>query len=772
MIRKQAIILWWIASYFIWTGLTFANTDKISGAHDALQLRQEAIRAFPEYKSVLSGEGILDLKSPPPSATLSRIDSMVRGDESQPFGNPYLSYLKGHLLLSHNFDASYAAFAHARDAARDHSELHWDLAKLYEMNGQYDLLESELSQLYQIKLNNGAKVDPIFFNLAIYKGDGYQKIGDIDTALLFYEFAKKMDPSSIIPYMKLTKMLLANDFGEALSNFLGIFMTFKESLPLQLFLSYRILQYLIYGLYFGLLAVVIIATLKSLPKYQHIIFEMLPSRASSIIREGVAWILVLSPILFGFGLTGYVLLGMAVTWYFYTNPEKIVGIVLLVYLLIFPHLLATHYALFTSMSDRSVVRTIWNGQHNVYDPDVRNRLARLLEKDSSDSDANFALGLIHKRRGASLIRGKEEKNLTPSQDRLRDQERERGKKELSLSKTYFDNAVDAYPARAANNIGNIFYARQIYEIQNRKKVYFEKAIEKYESAIRGKNDLARPYFNKSQVLNMLARWSEMDEPRRKALTLDPSLTYILDKVEPHCNRVVLDESIPLSAFWSRVGKEFRLDADLLTPLWIGGIKGLPVTKLPALAGIIFLLMEILSFWIKGWEKLSACSVCGRVISPTSRRRVKENVLCHRCYRTVAGTKLDAMRFALLARIRRLSTQREYRTAVFLSFIYPGSGQLYRDDHKFGLPLIFIFSVHITTLIVFGLIYSFTDQAVVIYPTLQRPLPNWLGFGYLITVGLASLIVSAAYMIMQRPGKFTAKDLQDEMEPTETHDKLD
>lgn len=715
------------------------------------QYQETAAQRLPQLAPVVTGEEPFSMPANS-AALLAQVDTLLaQSDTTIAYGNPYYAFLRGQ--FAREMDGEEAAadwFTRASRMARREMGLHWNLATLYERNDQPDWLRYELDQLHEIKLDSGVKVEPILFNLAIYKGDQLREAGDVGTARIYYEFAKLMDPITPLPYLKLTSMLLTRDFPAAFSNLLESVIPFRDNFLLQLSLLYYILQFLTQGLYFGLLAAVLIISVKYLPKYQHYIFNRLPAQAALPIREAVAWVMVLSPLLLGIGVVGYAILGLVFTWYFYNKTERILGASFLVMLVVFPFLLAANYTAVSTVSSNSLISSLWRGQHWYYDHDVYRNLSAFLEKEEANdqrADIYFTLGLIHKRQGALLIGGLEEKDLTPAQRRLRAAEKQEGRKELDYAERYYERASQKYPLKVRNNLGNIDFTMQDYK----------GAVDLYESAARG--DLPEAYFNLGQTYNRIIKIDDAKVAQNKAFALDPSLYDRMKLVSSHPNRAVVDNTIPLGEFWKMVQNRYKVDSQAIDPLWLGKLRGLNAIHLPIVAIASFILIQILAVWQRRFKNLSNCSVCSRVVSPATRRKFNDNMLCHRCYRAIAGTRLDAMRYALLARIRRVAEQRRFYLAVFLSIIFPGLGHLYRNDYKLGLPLTFLFSIHV-------LPFVLRDYLALIHTSLNLAIPIWLGLTYLIVVGLAVYGVSIVTILLHRPYQQTAQDLEREIKASE------
>ncbi len=721
----------------------------LGSVQNAQQLKAQALSFFPQLKTGMTDRNALSLSNHA-DTILDQIDTLIAADTSNPFGNPYLILLKGFALVEKDKTAeAEVAFNQALLAARDEKAIHWDLARLLDANDLTEQADNELKALYQLNLSQGIHIDPILFSLGIQTGNAYSQADEPEMTARYFEFAKKMDPTSPLPYLKLARVLIGSEFSSAFTNFVKCFSTLKSNFLLQLSLAHSVLQIVLYGLYLGLLMAVLLFTVRNLSKYQYLILEALPAKAAQSIREFGAWVLILSPLILGLGATAYALLGIALTWYYYERVEKVVAAVFLGFLLILPGLFAKNYAMYVALSPNSPVSLIWKGQNWDYDPAVFSGLQAYTADEHLGPYINLTLGLMQKRQGAMLLGGVEDVELSPAQIEFLQTEHAKGRQEMQGAIDYFKKTDEPYHSAALNNIGNIYFAEQEYR----------HAIDKYDEAAKVNPLLAESFLNMGQTYFRLKRMDSGREMQEKAIALDPLLVNYLKNVDAHPNRAVIDKLILDGDYWKLIWARKAPDASAFDPLWIGGINGLSVAHIPiaVIACIIFIF--IVNAWRRRVDDMSVCSITGTVLSLKSCRKFKGSPISQKCFSAIAGTKLDAMKFALLARMKRSAEKQRFVFSILLCILYPGLGQLYQRMFGWGLPIIFL--------------ATFTSSAFLlawfrfgIQPTLYAALPMTLSVVTLVLLTCVIYFLNFFSIMLARPAQVSAQDIQDEMQTTE------
>jgi hypothetical protein len=160
------------------------------------------------------------------------------------------------------------------------------------------------------------------------------------------------------------------------------------------------------------------------------------------------------------------------------------------------------------------------------------------------------------------------------------------------------------------------------------------------------------------------------------------------------NRFVIDETLPPSTVWryaeEKASRASTIDFSIVPP---------------ALMPVIALLMVILFYIFTGRVKYKAyrCKRCGTILCNKCEKHILWGRMCLQCYRSLIKLdELDAKeRIARLLTVYDHQKKRRYIIKV-LSFIMPGSGQIYAGNVLNGLlfllPFLFLLFIPIANLI--------------------------------------------------------------------------
>jgi tetratricopeptide (TPR) repeat protein len=148
------------------------------------------------------------------------------------------------------------------------------------------------------------------------------------------------------------------------------------------------------------------------------------------------------------------------------------------------------------------------------------------------------------------------------------------------------------------------------------------------------------------------------------------------------NRFVVDERLPFSVIYNYAGEKtartFSMGLSIIPPLFMPAIGFF-------LAVIFFIFNKILK------NRAYRCSKCGNIICSRCEKRILWGRMCRQCYRSLVKLdELDAKeRIARLLRVYDYQKRRRDIIKV-ISFILPGSGQLYAGDIPRGLLFLWLF----------------------------------------------------------------------------------
>jgi hypothetical protein len=240
-----------------------------------------------------------------------------------------------------------------------------------------------------------------------------------------------------------------------------------------------------------------------------------------------------------------------------------------------------------------------------------------------------------------------------------------------------------------NNLANCYVAKD--DMERAKQLY-------------GRSIQIRPLvsasYNMSQVLRRTLDLVKGEEYFLFAQGMDPDSVSRYQAIFSHSpNRLVIDEVLPISALW-------KYSQEKTTKVSTFGLSTVPLGFLPFIALFFGPLFYILNKRIK--PRAYRCKKCGTILCKKCERRVLWGNMCLRCYRSLIKLhELDARE-----RIARLQAVYEYqmrrrRIMNILSFILPGSAQIYAGDVLKGLlflwPFLFLlFTFVISSIFVIGM----------------------------------------------------------------------
>jgi tetratricopeptide (TPR) repeat protein len=240
-----------------------------------------------------------------------------------------------------------------------------------------------------------------------------------------------------------------------------------------------------------------------------------------------------------------------------------------------------------------------------------------------------------------------------------------------------------------NNLANCYVAKNDMEMA---KQLYERSIQ-----IR---PLVSASYNMSQVLRRTLDLVKGEEYFLFAQGMDPDSVSRYQAIFSNSpNRLVIDEVLPISALW-------KYSREKTTNVSTFGLSTVPPVFLPFIALFFGTLFYILNKRIK--PRAYRCKKCGTILCKKCERRVLWGNMCLRCYRSLIKLhELDARE-----RITRLQAVYEYqmrrrRIMNALSFILPGSAQIYAGDVLKGLlflwPFLFLlFTFVISSIFVIGM----------------------------------------------------------------------
>jgi pentatricopeptide repeat protein len=227
-------------------------------------------------------------------------------------------------------------------------------------------------------------------------------------------------------------------------------------------------------------------------------------------------------------------------------------------------------------------------------------------------------------------------------------------------------------SRTYNNLANCYVA--VNDIAKAKELY-KKAV--------ALKQLPSTLYNLSRVYRETLDFDRGEEYFLSAQRLDNNaVSQFGATFSRNPNRFVVDESLPFSAVWEYAGGKTARTFTM-------GLSILP----PALMPVIGLFMAILFYIFNRILKNRAyrCSKCGNILCSKCEKHILWGHMCQQCYRSLVKLdELDAKE--RIARLLRVYDYQKKRRDIIktISFILPGSGQIYAGNILYGLLFLWLF----------------------------------------------------------------------------------
>lgn len=288
----------------------------------------------------------------------------------------------------------------------------------------------------------------------------------------------------------------------------------------------------------------------------------------------------------------------------------------------------------------------------------------------------------------------------------------------------YDEAIQIYNKLIArkpdpvfyNNLANCYVAKNDME---RAKQIYEKSMQM--------RPLVSASYNMSQVLRRTLDLVKGEEYFLYAQKIDPdSVSRFQAIFSQNPNRLVIDEVLPISALW-------QYSQENATRVSTFGLSTVPPALLSFMALFFGALFYVLNKRIK--PRAHRCKKCGTILCKKCERRVLWGNMCLQCFRSLIRLhELDAR-----DRIARLQTVYEYqmrrrRNMDVLSFLLPGSAQIYAGDVLKGLLFLWSFLFLLCVFVISSIF-------VIGMPHFPHPWLNWGTFLLMAIVYCVSNIIT-------------------------------
>jgi len=340
--------------------------------------------------------------------------------------------------------------------------------------------------------------------------------------------------------------------------------------------------------------ITLLIILSCMPRLYHDVRHALSEAAPAFSVRIVLVILFTFPLIFRLSLMW--LCAWALVWLFayVSRPARQVVTGFFVLFIVAIPLLAVAMGFAKFMSHDTVLKLLWKANYGYCDA----RDTALLESAADAKDLRkeilFSLGLVYKRIGS-----------------------------FDLAHKYYEKVLNADPGnyQASVNKGNVYFA------QNNR----DEAIQQYENAAAiNSREAAGAYFNLSRVYQQKFMFSESESALNKAKRLDLTrISLYLKEFADNFNRIVIDETIPVSRLWDKGYKRFSPTSPLVQDIWRCMAGGVPLQNGP------FILLALLFFmlYIAGNDRFRIavrCKFCGKPICRRCQHSTVSSMVCIYC----------------------------------------------------------------------------------------------------------------------------------------------
>jgi tetratricopeptide (TPR) repeat protein len=279
----------------------------------------------------------------------------------------------------------------------------------------------------------------------------------------------------------------------------------------------------------------------------------------------------------------------------------------------------------------------------------------------------------------------------------------------------YNEAIEVYDSvlkiksdsRVYNNLANCYFA-----INN-----FEKAKELYLKAKEIKQTPAI-FYNLSQVYRETLDFEKGEEYFLQAQKMDQQAVSMYRAIASrNPNRFVIDETLSFPEIWG-IAKNIKVKVSTM------GFSIVPPSLIPLIAIGMIAFFIFIDRYFK--NRAYPCKRCGKIICPSCEKHILWGHMCRNCYRSIVRIdELDAKeRVARLLAVYAYQTKRR-NIIKLLSFILPGSAQIYAGSIVQGFLILWIF--------LFFLALPFMNRVFI--PEVHGSMPLWFSL-----LSLAILII--------------------------------
>lgn len=622
-------------------------------------LMDETNRIHPLFGRLISGE--MEMPAQRISAVIPILEVYVDSTPSNPFLS--LALANAHKRLGQE-DISESLFVLTTERAKDDAGLLLFLASKYENLDLSKHEEATYEALLDLSISSAYASRPALGYYFQRRALERLKVGERSKALTELERALRFDPYSLSANLMATGLDLRSFSGKAVTRILSLYRAVRASFFAQQLTALNGSRAAALCLMITFVAFLVGIAFRNLPSIQHRVFELLPSKLQRGQRGALAWAIIGIPVVWLWSIFPLIIIPVYLfeAWLPALRKERSLIFIFFLYLILIPFLMRTESRLLQPLDPHHRASVIARAQESGYAPSLAAEIRSYVEKDSTDFDMLFSLGLLLKRGGHF---------------------------NEAISVLTAASRVKPRSSAVRINLGNTYFAMEDYD----------KAMEEYTEAAQMDPGSAAPVYNIARIYSKRLMLPEASQELNRALKLDYALVSRFRRIAGDSyNRQVIDITIAPSHIWRTL---FRSEHEEEAGVLVGSLFGAyPVLLSLSSAGLLVLSI-LLGFLLKDVPLYTTCIVCGAQACD----KCLEDEICPRCTKKMVVTDSTSMRERLETKLRDRAYKYRAIKSLALSVVLPGAGHVFLGSTWKGTLYALLYSVALVNIALRGLFIS-------------------------------------------------------------------
>lgn len=520
--------------------------------------------------------------------------------------------------------------------------------------------KDELEKIYQYKLDQGIKNLSVFSSFLLRSSRNYLDQGEIEKAVECAEYAQLLAPSYPPNYTHLGKVYWAQNrfrFFSMVTGWIDSFSATFNNYPFAVFGLANFLLFFLLSFLFAITVFSVTSVYKYFKLFIHDLHHLLPFKFPLTLL--ILWgIVVFSlPFFFHWSIFLICFFWLSLLFIYHSKREQQIAIIFVFFLLLSPFIIKLISG-FVVTSYSGVFSQLYQVNEEAWDRETEQELIKWTAKYPNDVDALFSLGLLKKREG-----------------------------DYEEAKRYYEKILGIDPAyhRALCNLGNVLLATKKVDLAIES---YNQSIEIYPASVESYYNLSRAYLLNNYM------FEESNENFNKAKKLGADRVDYYSRIySNNMNRIVIDETIPLSVFWEKTFEPTEEKKLFNSSLWDRFFRGIPFTYRYSVLFIFLLFVCLLFINHHECDFSVGCEYCGSAVCGKCRRLVYEDNFCKKCasiFRSRGDQSITTReKEKKVMQIERFQ-KRYIIIGRILSILFPGAGHLWAGYPLKGSAMIFLF----------------------------------------------------------------------------------